>query len=147
MAPDATTLRPIDCARSQGHTPPWSRAIRISRPPRSCVRGSCPRRSVAVPGSPRTATSAARGPDPPTECESFLSAKGTTTQGGTAMLVLSRKLGERVLVPQCGLSITVVAVEGNLIRLGFTAPSEVGVYREEVWQRIGSEDQPRVRLG
>jgi carbon storage regulator len=63
------------------------------------------------------------------------------------MLVLSRKLGERVLVPQCGLSITVVAVEGNVIRLGFTAPSAVGVYREEVWQRIGSEDQPRVRLG
>jgi carbon storage regulator CsrA len=45
------------------------------------------------------------------------------------------------------LSITVVAVEGNMIRLGFTAPSEVGVYREEIWQRIGSEDQPRVRLG
>ena len=63
------------------------------------------------------------------------------------MLVLSRKLGERVLVPQCGLSITVVAVEGNLIRLGFTAPSEVGVYREEVLQRIDSEDKPRVRLG
>ena len=63
------------------------------------------------------------------------------------MLVLSRKLGERVLVPQCGLSFTVVAVEGNMIRLGFSAPSEVGVYREEVWQRIGSKDQPRVRLG
>ena len=63
------------------------------------------------------------------------------------MLVLSRKLGERVLVPQCSLSITVVAVEGNTIRLGFTAPSEVGVYREEIWQRIGSEDKPRVRLG
>ena len=63
------------------------------------------------------------------------------------MLVLSRKLGERVLVPQCSLSITVVAVEGNMIRLGFAAPSEVGIYREEVWQRIGSEDQPRVRLG
>jgi carbon storage regulator len=62
------------------------------------------------------------------------------------MLVLSRKLGERVLVPQCSLSITVVAVEGNMIRLGFTAPSEVGVYHEEVWQRIGSEDQPRVQL-
>src|SRR5262249_58743709 len=114
----------------------------ISRPPRSCVRGSCPRRSVAVPGSPRTATSAARWPDRPTECDTFLSAKGTTTQGGTAMLVLSRKLGERVLVPQCGLSITVVAVEGNLIRLGFTAPSEVGIYREEVWERIGSAGAP-----
>ena len=63
------------------------------------------------------------------------------------MLVLSRKLGERVVVPRCSLSITVVAVEGNMIRLGFTAPSEVGVYREEGWQRIGSEAQPRVRLG
>ena len=63
------------------------------------------------------------------------------------MLVLSRKLGERVLVPQCGLSITVVAVEGNAIRLGFTAPTEVGVYREEVWQRIRTEDEPRARLG
>jgi carbon storage regulator len=59
------------------------------------------------------------------------------------MLVLSRKLGERVEVPQCGLSITVVAVEGNKIRLGFTAPSEVGVDREEVWQRIGSVDHSR----
>ena len=63
------------------------------------------------------------------------------------MLVLSRKLGERVLVPQCGLSITVVAVEGNMIRLGFTAPSEVGVYREEVWQRIRAESEPQPRLG
>jgi carbon storage regulator len=63
------------------------------------------------------------------------------------MLVLSRKLGERVLVPQCSLSITVVAVERNVIRLGFTAPSEVGVYREEVWQRISSEDQQRASRG
>ena len=45
------------------------------------------------------------------------------------MLVLSRKLGERVLVPQCGMSVTVVAIEGNVVRLGFNAPSEVGVYR------------------
>jgi carbon storage regulator len=52
------------------------------------------------------------------------------------MLVLSRKLGERVLVPRCGLSVTVVAIEGNVVRLGFTAPTEVGVYREEVWRRL-----------
>ena len=63
------------------------------------------------------------------------------------MLVLSRKLGERIIVPQCSLSITVVAIEGNIIRLGFAAPSDVSVYREEIWQRIVSEDQPRVRLG
>jgi carbon storage regulator len=60
------------------------------------------------------------------------------------MLVLSRKLGERVMVPQCGLSVTVIAIEGNVVRLGFTAPSEVGVYREEVWQRIRAEQEPQV---
>jgi carbon storage regulator len=63
------------------------------------------------------------------------------------MLVLSRKLGERVLVPQCGMSVTVVAIEGNVVRLGFNAPSEVGVYREEVWQRIRSENEPQAQLG
>jgi carbon storage regulator len=63
------------------------------------------------------------------------------------MLVLSRKPGERVLVPQCGMSVTVVAIEGNVVRLGFNAPSEVGVYREEVWQRIRSENEPQTRLG
>ena len=61
------------------------------------------------------------------------------------MLVLSRKLGERVLVPQCGLSVTVIAVEGNVVRLGFSAPSEVGVYREEVWQRIRAENEAPTR--
>lgn len=63
------------------------------------------------------------------------------------MLVLSRKLGERVLVPQCGLSVTVVAIEGNVVRLGFSAPSEVGVYREEVWQRIRAESESQPRVG
>jgi carbon storage regulator len=63
------------------------------------------------------------------------------------MLVLSRKLGERILVPQSGLSVTVVAIEGNVVRLGFTAPTEVGIYREEVWQRISSENEPQTRLG
>jgi carbon storage regulator len=62
------------------------------------------------------------------------------------MLVLSRKLGERVVVPQCGLSVTVVAIEGNVVRLGFTAPTELGVYREEVWQRIRAENEPKARL-
>jgi len=50
-------------------------------------------------------------------------------------------------VPQCGMSVTVVAIEGNVVRLGFNAPSEVGVYREEVWQRIRTENEPQARLG
>jgi carbon storage regulator len=52
------------------------------------------------------------------------------------MLVLSRKLGERILVPQSDLTVTVVAIEGNTVKLGITAPSEVGVYREELWRRV-----------
>jgi carbon storage regulator len=52
------------------------------------------------------------------------------------MLVLTRKLGERILVPDCDLTVTVVAIEGNSIRLGITAPVDLTVYREEVWHRI-----------
>jgi carbon storage regulator len=49
------------------------------------------------------------------------------------MLVLSRKPGERILVPHCGVVITVVSVRGNRVRLGISAPDGVTVYREEIW--------------
>lgn len=52
------------------------------------------------------------------------------------MLVLSRKLGERILVPHCGLTFTVIAIEGNRVRLGISAPADVAVYREEIWRDI-----------
>jgi len=48
------------------------------------------------------------------------------------MLVLSRKLRERIVVPQCGLAVTVIAVEGKTVRLGIDAPAEVAVLREEL---------------
>ena len=54
------------------------------------------------------------------------------------MLVLSRKLGERIVVPEINMTVTVVALEGNTVRLGITAPSEIGVYREELWNRVCS---------
>ena len=49
------------------------------------------------------------------------------------MLVLSRKLGERILVPHCELTVIVIAIEGKTVRLGISAPEEIAVYREEVW--------------
>jgi carbon storage regulator len=52
------------------------------------------------------------------------------------MLVLSRKIGERILVPDRELAITVVAIEGNRVRLGISAPTDIGVYREEVWRNL-----------
>jgi carbon storage regulator len=57
------------------------------------------------------------------------------------MLVLTRKIGERVLVPESDLEVTVVAIEGNAVRLGFTAPAEVGVYREEIWESMGRTER------
>jgi carbon storage regulator CsrA len=51
------------------------------------------------------------------------------------MLVLGRKLGEQIVVPQCRLTITVSAIKGNTVRLAIAAPAEIGVYREEVWRR------------
>ena len=47
------------------------------------------------------------------------------------MLVLTRKVGEKVVVDGC-ITVTVVAVEGNKIRLGITAPPNVRVDREEI---------------
>jgi carbon storage regulator CsrA len=55
------------------------------------------------------------------------------------MLVLSRKPGERIVVPHLELAVTVLAIEGNAVRLGIAAPEDVAVYREEVWQQLGQE--------
>jgi carbon storage regulator CsrA len=71
----------------------------------------------------------------PTEIIAQARAQGLFTHGGTAMLVLNRRLGERVVVPHSELIVTVLAVSGKSVRLGFTAPGAVSVYREEVWQR------------
>lgn len=47
------------------------------------------------------------------------------------MLVLSRKLGERIIIGD-NIVVTVVKIDRNQIRLGIEAPAEVGVYREEI---------------
>jgi carbon storage regulator len=50
---------------------------------------------------------------------------------GTPMLVLSRKVGEKVVIGD-GVVLTVVKVERNQVRLGIEAPADVRVYREEI---------------
>ena len=52
------------------------------------------------------------------------------------MLVLSRRTGEKVVVPHHGLEIRVLEIRGNKVRLGITAPRDLEVYREEIWERI-----------
>lgn len=52
------------------------------------------------------------------------------------MLVLSRKAGESLVIGQGilgeGVQVTVVAVQGNRVRLGITAPAEVSIRRQEI---------------
>ena len=55
------------------------------------------------------------------------------------MLVLSRKPGERLVVPHSHLVVTVLAVEGKAVRLGISAPAEVVVLREELLRRERSD--------
>jgi len=51
------------------------------------------------------------------------------------MLILTRKVGESVLIGK-DISITVLSVRGNQVKLGVEAPKEVSVHREEIYQRI-----------
>lgn len=55
------------------------------------------------------------------------------------MLVLSRRAGESVVLDG-GIRITVVQVEGGVVRLGVEAPAEVGIFREEVVDRVAREN-------
>lgn len=54
----------------------------------------------------------------------------------TTMLVFSRKVGEGVVLPSCGVVVTVTRVAGKRVRLGVLAPPDVQVHRGEVAQRI-----------
>ena len=58
------------------------------------------------------------------------------------MLILTRKVGESVLIGN-DISITVLSVRGNQVKLGVEAPKEVSVHREEIYQRIKQiKDEP-----
>ena len=57
------------------------------------------------------------------------------------MLILTRKVGECVLIGD-DISITVLSVRGNQVKLGVQAPKEVSVHREEIYQRnLQSKDE------
>jgi carbon storage regulator len=52
------------------------------------------------------------------------------------MLVVSRRVGEEILVPQFDIVFRILEVRGNKIRVGITAPPEVRVQRRELYERI-----------
>jgi carbon storage regulator len=54
------------------------------------------------------------------------------------MLILTRRVGERLMIGD-EISVTVLAVKGNQVRVGVHAPSSVSVHREEIYDKIQSE--------
>ena len=56
------------------------------------------------------------------------------------MLYLTRKVGESIMIND-DIELTVVEVRGKSIKLGMTFPSDVTVYRREVYDRIKAENQ------
>ena len=51
------------------------------------------------------------------------------------MLILTRKVGENLLIGD-NISITVLSVRGNHVKIGVDAPKDVSVHREEIYHRI-----------
>jgi carbon storage regulator len=56
------------------------------------------------------------------------------------MLVITRRSGERVVLGD-DITITVLEISGSTVRLGIDAPTEVPVYRHEIWLAVKAENQ------
>ncbi|MEJ2048198.1 MAG: carbon storage regulator CsrA [Dehalococcoidia bacterium] len=54
------------------------------------------------------------------------------------MLILTRRVGETLMVGD-EVTVTVLGVKGNQVRIGVNAPKDVAVHREEIYQRIQRE--------
>lgn len=58
------------------------------------------------------------------------------------MLILTRRVGEAIIIND-NVNITVLGISGGIARLGFEAPKDVSIHREEIYQRIQDEMQDK----
>jgi carbon storage regulator len=57
------------------------------------------------------------------------------------MLVLTRSVGERLIINNGEITLSVLEVKGNQVRIGIEAPRHIAVHREEIYNRIQSESK------
>jgi carbon storage regulator len=62
------------------------------------------------------------------------------------MLILTRRVGETVMIGH-EVTVTVLGVKGNQVRIGVNAPKDVAVHREEIYERIKREEDHGSRGG
>jgi carbon storage regulator len=62
------------------------------------------------------------------------------------MLILTRRVGETVMIGN-EVTVTVLGVKGNQVRIGVNAPKDVAVHREEIYERIKREEDLGSRSG
>jgi len=56
------------------------------------------------------------------------------------MLILTRRVGETLMIGD-EVTVTVLGVKGNQVRIGINAPKDLAVHREEIFQRIRREKE------
>ncbi|CUS47666.1 MAG: carbon storage regulator [Idiomarinaceae bacterium HL-53] len=58
------------------------------------------------------------------------------------MLILTRRIGETLIVGD-DITVTILGIKGNQVRVGINAPNDVSVHREEIYTQISNEESEK----